>query len=74
MAQVIRESDVDVDAIREHVNPTDAAEALGKVAEVSFLLVNLDAHRPEGKRHELLRALAMIENALADALDGTHTH
>ena len=70
MSRTIRESDVDVDAIRARVSPQEAGDALGYVQEALASLRKLETLRAEGEwTHEAIRALHMVRDTLAEALD-----
>jgi hypothetical protein len=67
VARIIRENDIDVDAIRDRVSQQNIKEAWVKVTEAVILL---DAcQRLTGPTAEILRTLAVARDALTDATE-----
>lgn len=70
MANIIREGDVDIDALKARVTPQDGEEACCRVLGAMTLLDGLRRLRGENEPpHELMRALSLVYFALTDAFD-----
>ena len=67
MARIIRENDIDIDAIRERVGPQNVEMARNNVAETIVLLAA--CQRLTAPTHEVLRALNMVRDALIDVME-----
>lgn len=71
MSMIVRDADVDLDVLRARVSPDCASDALAYVEDAINALSGVEKYREEREgEHELLRALKLARNALADALDG----
>jgi hypothetical protein len=69
MSKVIRESDIDVDALKARTSPVDVEEAVCGVVQALAALDGLRKHRTvDEPKHELVRALELVHETLNDVL------
>lgn len=69
MANRVSENDVDVAEIREKLTPIQAEDALSYLNEAAAIMQPLRKGYPKGHSPEILRALQMVIDAMAEALN-----
>ena len=69
MAQIIRENDINMEQLTDRCEKLELEVALNDIGEAITALDGLRRLKPEGEpTHEIMRALAMVEHALHDAI------
>lgn len=68
MATMIRETDIDVQELRDKLSPQHIDEALEHANGLMQALWPLKTGYPEGSSPEILRAVFLVQQALEDAL------